>query len=394
MAGVYEAKILEVDPARLARAIEARGGRRETAGAIVKRRWMYTISDRPDPSRTIHLSDDGAGRITLTVRSAAGGTLEEMEFDNFDAAGPTIRELGGNPEYKEEHTELPFRLGDATVTICRWPHIPAFLQIEGRGHAHVVNVAGLLGYGESQLIEDDMPSVYERYGRDILGINTLAFNYRLNPKPRPGTGEVRIHWFTVEGGRQSWSVGWMSDEPSGALQTFGTPSKDAAIAWARSRPATRWLIAVDEESRNMVTLDGGEAVELEVPEGTGWTAYSAPGDNHTRAVMDAMARGDMARAAFHMTMAMQKTLGNLEWEVKAMNMRRISDYGSEYPPEAEPTYDQAKQAAEAGDYPKSIAYGLMYMTEMLSFQNSRLDEIVHLMKEAAGLARRGHQPGQ
>ncbi|MGW5360644.1 hypothetical protein [Actinopolymorpha pittospori] len=113
--------------------------------------------------------------------------------------------------------------------------------------------------------------------------------------------------------------------------------------------------------------------------GRGWTVY--PGANNPmRAMVDAINQGDTSLATFHLLASIQQTLGHLEWEVKAISNRQSSERGGEYGPEAEPTYDQAQQAAEAGDYPKSIAYGLLNVGLMLHHIMIRQDEMVHLMK--------------
>lgn len=172
----YEAKVLGIDVALVARRILDKGG--TDLGEVLQRRYVYDI-EPGDLSRWVRLRDTGS-QVTLTVKEidsdAIGGTREtETTVGDFEIANALLGKLGYVPKAYQENRRRSFTLDGAQLEIDTWPRIPAYLEIEADSHAEVVRVAALLGYDESDLAGENTTKVYARYGIDLSAITDLRF---------------------------------------------------------------------------------------------------------------------------------------------------------------------------------------------------------------------------
>ncbi|MFV2197459.1 class IV adenylate cyclase [Nocardiopsis sp. LOL_012] len=172
----YEAKVLGIDPGRVARLILDKGG--EELGEVLQRRYVYDI-EPGDASRWVRLRDTG-NEVTLTVKEidsdAIGGTREtETAVGDFETANALLGKLGYTPKAYQENRRHSFTLDGAQLEIDSWPRIPAYLEIEANSRAEVVRIAALLGYAEADLTGENTTKVYTRYGIDLSTIADLRF---------------------------------------------------------------------------------------------------------------------------------------------------------------------------------------------------------------------------
>ncbi|WP_049577465.1 class IV adenylate cyclase [Nocardiopsis sp. SBT366] len=172
----YEAKVLDIDPAVVARLILDKGG--ADLGEVLQRRYVYDI-DPGDASRWVRLRDTG-NEVTLTVKEidsdSIGGTREtETTVGDFEAANALLGKLGYVPKAYQENRRHSFTLDGAQLEIDTWPRIPDYLEIEAGSRAEVVRVAALLGYAESDLTGENTTKVYGRYGIDLSAATELRF---------------------------------------------------------------------------------------------------------------------------------------------------------------------------------------------------------------------------
>ncbi|WP_371404944.1 CYTH domain-containing protein [Kribbella sp. NBC_00662] len=172
----YEAKVLEVDPAAVAEKILGLGGRR--VADRVMRRLVYDVAEG-DKSRWIRLRDSGT-EVTLTMKEIAhdgidGTTETEVVVDSFGTTAELLRRIGFEPKSYQENRRTSFELDGAQLELDHWPHIPPYLEIEGRSREHVVEVAATLGYSEHQLTGENTTKVYARYGINLPDIPDLRF---------------------------------------------------------------------------------------------------------------------------------------------------------------------------------------------------------------------------
>lgn len=173
----YEAKLLDIDPEKVARIILDKGG--DDLGEVLQRRYVYDI-ESGDTSRWVRLRDTGS-RVTLTVKEidsdAIGGTREtETTMGDFETANALLAKLGYTPKAYQENRRHSFTLDGAQLEIDTWPRIPAYVEIEADSRAEVVRVAALLGFDESSLTGENTTKVYGRYGIDLSSITALCFD--------------------------------------------------------------------------------------------------------------------------------------------------------------------------------------------------------------------------
>jgi adenylate cyclase class 2 len=173
----YEAKVLDIDPAQVAKLILDKGG--ADLGEVLQRRYVYDI-EPGDASRWVRLRDTG-NDVTLTVKEidsdAIGGTREtETAVGDFETASALLGKLGYAPKAYQENRRHSFTLDGARLEIDTWPRVPAYLEIEADSRAEVVRVASLLGYTEAELTGENTTKVYARYGIDLSTIADLRFD--------------------------------------------------------------------------------------------------------------------------------------------------------------------------------------------------------------------------
>jgi adenylate cyclase class 2 len=176
----FEAKILDIDPAKAAEVIIARGGR-QTAETVLLRRYVYDITPG-DESRWIRLRDTGTGS-TLTVKEirhdGIDGTDEiEVAVDRFEATNDLLGKLGFTPRGYQENRRTSFVLDGARLEIDEWPLIPPYLEIEADSRDEVLRVAALLGYSETDLTSENTVNVYARHGIDLMALDRVSFDDR------------------------------------------------------------------------------------------------------------------------------------------------------------------------------------------------------------------------
>lgn len=180
MPAEYEAKVLDIDPAEIAKLIESRGGRQVRATTLLRRN-VYDIVPG-DQSRWIRLRAEGP-RVTLTVKEIAhdgiDGTHEvEVGVGDFDTANELLGRLGFTPKSYQENRRTSFELEGAYLEIDKWPLIPPYLEIEAASQDEVIRIAALLGFTESALTGENTVKVYQRYGIDLLAHDHLSFDDR------------------------------------------------------------------------------------------------------------------------------------------------------------------------------------------------------------------------
>jgi adenylate cyclase class 2 len=176
----FEAKILDIDPVKVARVIIAQGGR-QAASTVLLRRYVYDVTPG-DESRWIRLRDTGSGS-TLTVKEirhdGIDGTDEtEVGVDQFETANELLGKLGFTPRSYQENRRTSFLLDGARLEIDEWPLIPPYLEIEADSRDEVLRAAALLGYGEPDLTGENTVSVYARHGIDLMTRARVSFDGR------------------------------------------------------------------------------------------------------------------------------------------------------------------------------------------------------------------------
>lgn len=172
----------------MAEHITAAGG--VCVGEGVMRRFVYDIVPG-DESRWARLRDSGT-ETTLTVKEIVhdgiDGTHEvEVTVGDFDTTNELLGRLGFTAKSYQETHRVSFTLDDAQLEVDSWPLIPPYLEIESSTRAHVIHVAGMLGFDESQLTGENTIKIYARYGIDLNTIRELRF-----PEPPPAASNPSL----------------------------------------------------------------------------------------------------------------------------------------------------------------------------------------------------------
>jgi adenylate cyclase, class 2 len=178
MSTEFEAKILDINPARVIEMILACGGS-QVGEAVLLRRYVYDIAPG-DASRWIRLRETGSGS-TLTVKQIShrgiDGTDEiEVGVTGFEAANELLGKIGFRPRSYQENRRTSFLLETARLEIDEWPLIPPYLEIEADSRHEVLRVGALLGYDEAELTGENTVDVYARHGIDLLALDHLSFD--------------------------------------------------------------------------------------------------------------------------------------------------------------------------------------------------------------------------
>jgi adenylate cyclase, class 2 len=173
----FEAKVLNIDPTKVAENIVAQGGRR-VSGPVLQRRYVYDITPG-DQRRWIRLRDTGEGSTLATKEirhDGIDGTDEtEVGVADFEATNDLLMKLGFAPRSYQENRRTSFVFAGGQLEIDEWPLIAPYLEIEAGSRAEVVRVAGLLGYPEADLTAENTVGVYARHGIDLLTMPRVCF---------------------------------------------------------------------------------------------------------------------------------------------------------------------------------------------------------------------------
>jgi len=178
MAGIeFEAKILDIDPAKIALLITDAGGTC-TAGTRLMRRYVYDTIPAIT-GRWVRLRDTGSD-VTLCVKQissdAVDGTHEtEVTVDSFEEAAALLQLAGLTPRSYQENRRTSYTLGAARLEVDEWPRIPPYLELEADDEAQVWAAATALGIDHAQLTSINTVKVYARYGIDLASLADLRF---------------------------------------------------------------------------------------------------------------------------------------------------------------------------------------------------------------------------
>ncbi|HET6258556.1 MAG TPA: hypothetical protein VFE39_07890, partial [Pseudonocardia sp.] len=170
----YEAKVLNVDPDNIDRRVLSQGGVK--VADRLMRRYVYDI-EPGDMSRWIRLRDTGTSVTLATKRirhDGIDGTDEvEVGVDSFEKTHALLGAMGFVAKAYQENRRVSYRLNDCDVELDSWPLIPVYVEIEGRSRDHVIEVARLLGFTETDLTGENTTKIYSRYGIDLSSISDL-----------------------------------------------------------------------------------------------------------------------------------------------------------------------------------------------------------------------------
>jgi adenylate cyclase class 2 len=120
----------------------------------------------------VRVRTDGK-ETTITLKETRGRSgfssmkEYEVEVSDFEEALRIMGRLSGTKPLYFENERDAYRLGDAQVTIDKWPGIPEFVEIEAPTMGRVREVYKKLGIGGTLIGNEPIHKTYERYGLEF-----------------------------------------------------------------------------------------------------------------------------------------------------------------------------------------------------------------------------------
>lgn len=100
----------------------------------------------------------------------------EILIDNFDKGKEVLELLGYHHKNYQEKRRITYRLDGMEIDIDFWPHIPAYIEIEGDTESEVYAMMGKLGYGKEEAKIMNADDVYTSYGINMYSYKELKFD--------------------------------------------------------------------------------------------------------------------------------------------------------------------------------------------------------------------------
>jgi len=125
-------------------------------------------------------------RTTLTYKqfdeaSLTGAKEIEVTVSDFDATVALLEQVDLVHKSFQESRRETWKLGDVEVVIDEWPHLNAYIEIEGGSEASVKKAAETLGFVWSDAIFGSVTEVYQHQypngqSRELVNMSRISFD--------------------------------------------------------------------------------------------------------------------------------------------------------------------------------------------------------------------------
>ena len=172
----YEIKVLDVDVSQMQRILKKKAFKE--VGALSFKRYVFNTASE-DENSWIRLRTDGK-LSTLTykrsVKDSIDGVVEiEVSVNDFERTRQLLEHAGLTSKVYQENERLLYGKGDMDVSIDSWPHIPPYLEIEGKNEKEVKMTLDLLNLSSHRTTSLPTSEVYKLYGKNIDSYKVLKF---------------------------------------------------------------------------------------------------------------------------------------------------------------------------------------------------------------------------
>src|SRR3989344_2464509 len=99
----------------------------------------------------------------------------EIDVDNFEKTHLFLGKLGFIAKGYQENKRISYVLNNVEIEIDFWPHIPPYLEIEGKSKENVEMMIKKLGFAVSKATSINTTDVYKKYGINLNSIKELKF---------------------------------------------------------------------------------------------------------------------------------------------------------------------------------------------------------------------------
>ncbi|HIQ94627.1 TPA: class IV adenylate cyclase [Candidatus Ventrenecus stercoripullorum] len=157
-----EIRILEIDKEKFIEQIEKLGATKK--GEYFYKRCVYDFHPAK-VGKWIRLRTSGE-ETTLTIKEIIDnkkidGTRElEIVVSDFEKTKEILEELGYIPRDTQENKRTRYMYQDVEIDIDTWPHIPTYVEIEGKDEDAVKEFLKCISYQEEKLTTLDVDSIY------------------------------------------------------------------------------------------------------------------------------------------------------------------------------------------------------------------------------------------
>ena len=178
MATEIEARLLGVDVPALEARLRAAGAERTEDGLF--REVLFHLAGTRDVNGYVRVRDDGT-RVILTYKrrrvDAALRRADEIEViaDDFDRAVALLDGAGLTRMQYREKRRTSYRLGDATISLDRYPGIPPYAEVEAPTDESVRQACRAIGLDPGAHFSGGVNEVYAHYGKPLAPGQPIAF---------------------------------------------------------------------------------------------------------------------------------------------------------------------------------------------------------------------------
>ena len=99
----------------------------------------------------------------------------EVFVDDFEKAQELLHELGYYHKNYQEKRRICYEYNNIEIDIDIWPHIPAYMEIEGQCQEDIYTMLNKLDYSEKDAVVMNTDDVYTYYGLDLYSYKELKF---------------------------------------------------------------------------------------------------------------------------------------------------------------------------------------------------------------------------
>lgn len=168
MAKEIEATFLNIDVAEAHNKLTRLGMINKKPRTLMRRKAFHFEEDVKQHKRRWARVRDEGDKITLTLKSIVGEGINsvfenEVVIDNFDEGAELIKAFGMvETAYQETYREEWIDKDNCIfITIDEWPHLKAFMEIEGKTENVVKDYTEKLELNFNEALFGDVSKVYE-----------------------------------------------------------------------------------------------------------------------------------------------------------------------------------------------------------------------------------------
>ena len=164
----YECRLLEVDVKSFIKKLKEHNA--EFVGDWIQVRNCYDFSPVKENS-WIRLRTTGE-ETTITIKEIRDASIEgtkecEISVSDFDTANEMLNKLGYFARSKQENRRIRYMLDNVEIDIDFWPHIPAYVEFEGKSVEDIQNLCDKLDIDFTRLVTTDVDNIYKHYGINL-----------------------------------------------------------------------------------------------------------------------------------------------------------------------------------------------------------------------------------